>query len=122
VNKSGVIITLIGIGLFFISILASEGYDQRRSIMGNIYSMEVVIFPGRLEWGKPVESPQKDEPSGPRSKEEEELFKAMKKFRENVKSSSIVGRISIPLSFLLSLCTIITLVGIGKVILSKKQK
>ena len=115
--RKGIIITLIGIGLFIISIFASEGYDQQRSLMGNIYGMEVVISSGRLEW-KAIEPAQKDEPSGARSKEEDELFRAWEKL-QNVKEPSIVGRISIPLSFLLSLCTIITLVGIGKIILSK---
>jgi len=121
-SKSGIIITLIGIGLFLISIFAPEGYDQHRSIMANMYSMEVVIWPGRLEWGKSVESAPKDEPSGPRSKEKDELFEALKKLREKIDSSSprIVGRISIPLSYLLSLSTIIALVGIGKILLSKK--
>jgi len=95
-SKSCIIITLIGIGLFLISIFASEGYDQRRTIMGNMYSMEVVIYPGRLEWGKAVESAPKDEPSGPRSKEDDELPEALKKLRQNIESSSprIVGRIS----------------------------
>jgi hypothetical protein len=42
-SKTGIIITLIGIGLFLISVFASEGYDQQRTIIGNMYSMEVVI-------------------------------------------------------------------------------
>ena len=121
--RKGIIIILIGIGLFFISMFASEGYEEKRSLMGNIYSMEVVIDPGRLEWGKPVKPVPKDENSGPRSKEKYELSEAFNKLREIVELSTprIVGRKSIPLSFLLSLSTIITLVGIGKIVLSKTK-
>lgn len=85
-GKSGIIITLFGVAFFFISIFTSEGYDERRSLMGNIYSMEVEIFPGRLERGKPVESASKDEPSGPRSKEKDELFEAWEKLEEKIDS------------------------------------
>jgi hypothetical protein len=124
-SKTGIIITLIGLGLFLISIFASDGYDERRTIIGNMYSMEVVIYPGRLEWGKEVEPVPKDEPSGPQSKEKDAVMAIdLKKLRERIESSSprIVGRISIPLPHLLSLSTIIALVGIGKILLSKKQK
>lgn len=106
-SKSGIIITLIGIGVFLISIFASEGYDQRRSIMGNMYSMEVVIYGGRVVY--PV-YPSSDTPGS----QAERLSK--------YSSPSIEGRLSIPLRYLLSLSTVITLVGIGKILLSKKQK
>ena len=112
-SKSGIIITFIGIGLFLISIFASEGYDQQRTIMGNMYSMEVVIYPGRLEV-KPVEPLDRyliypESEGKPRPG------------RDLLSSTRIVGRISIPLPLLFSLSTIITLVGIGKILLSKKQ-
>jgi hypothetical protein len=71
--------------------------------------------------GKPVESAAKDEPSGPPSKEKSVID--LKKIREEIESSlKIVGKISIPLSHLLSLSTIVMLVGIGKILISKKNE
>ncbi|MBU0699896.1 hypothetical protein KKE26_01140 [bacterium] len=116
-NTNGTIITLIGISLFLVSIFASKGYEQGRSIMGNMYRMEVVISEGKVVVydTTPDTTPKKGQTNL------DEAFEAFREYNQ-YHSSSIVGRYSIPLSFLLSLSTIITLVGIGKIILSKKQK
>ena len=100
-RKSGIITILIGVGLFFISILLSEGYDQRRSLMGNIYAMELVITPGKLEKAPPSS----------------DLLKMLK-----IDSSQIVGRIAISLNLLLCLSIVITLIGTGVVLVPRKKR
>jgi hypothetical protein len=131
-NKTGVIITLIGIGLFFISIFASEGYSSRDSIMWNMYNMKVVIIDTqRLIYDKPpTPTPEAEDPI---QKEKRRRLRELKGFgwlgdepglgSGLGPSPRVVGRrVSMPLSFLLSLSTILILIGIGKIILSKKQK
>ncbi len=49
-KKHGIILLLVGIGLFFISIFSSSGYVGRRSIMSDMYNMEVVICEGGSRW------------------------------------------------------------------------
>jgi len=101
--KGGIITILIGVGLFLVSILLSEGYDQRLSLMSNIYAMELVITPGRLE---------KIPPS-----EQTDIQKRLKFYPETV-----VGRVAIPLNLLLCLSIIITLIGTGMVLVTKRKR
>lgn len=108
-RRSGIIITLIGIGLFLISIFLSEGYNPRGDIISNMYAMELVIDPGRNDSGGfAVDSYQKDKkgltPMPP------------------LLDTRIEGRLSIPLTVLLSLSTMITLIGVGIILSSKKQR
>lgn len=49
-NKHGIILLLVGIGLFLISIFSSSGYVGRRSLMSDMYNMEVVICEGESRW------------------------------------------------------------------------
>ena len=101
--KGGIITILIGVGLFLVSILLSEGYDQRLSLMSNIYAMELVITPGRLEKIPPSEL--------------SELQKMLK-----FDSQTVVGRVAIPLNLLLCLSIIITLIGTGMVLVTKRKR
>ena len=138
-RKSGIIITLIGIGLFLISIFASEKYDPRRDIISNMYSMEMVLDSGRLvyeenerpkQYSTPAikEKENKKESESPPPgmiKNREAYGRLLDAFKRDPGSfyipPKIEGRKSISLTGLLALSTIITLFGIGQILLSKKQ-
>jgi hypothetical protein len=125
-RKIGIIITLIGIGLFVISILFSEGYDPRLNIIYNMYNMKIVICPGRVVDEGPRLSAEEWERRAQALNELAmgKLPKEHKKYLDPGAGSptyKIVGRWEIPLNHLLSLSTVITLVGVGIILLTKNK-
>ena len=136
--KKGIIIMLIGIGLFLNSIFFSEGYSPQADLITNIRWMELVIYTGKIV------TPDIDEIDEMISKGEitirkvpdysvpgedaevaarrKQLIETAEKLLIAEKLQRIEGKLSIPFKYLLSLSTIVTLVGIGLILLSKKQK
>jgi hypothetical protein len=122
-RKNGIIITLIGIGLFLISIFFSEGYSPRRDIISNMYNMEIVINEGRLVDDTGLySSDYEDSVSAGKGAFGGLMGREPGERSVHLGTVKIEGRLSIPLKYLLALSTIITLVGIGKILLPKKQK
>jgi hypothetical protein len=107
-KRIGVIVVLIGIGLFLISILFSEGsFYHQRSIIENIRSMEWVIYRGRPVYRKRIVL----EGVPLKKVEEVDIFKGYR------------GKVVISLNLMVSLTIIITLVGAGMIIVNpSKQK
>ena len=98
-KKIGVILILIGIALFFVSIINAEKYHPRLGVLGSISRMEVVLKKGvynsgDTEWGRILREYDGD----------------------------YSGRKTIPLKYVLTLSTIIIITGIGLVILGKPDK
>jgi len=136
--RSAIIITLIGIGLFFISIFMAEGYVRELGLVYNMYHMEIVIWPGRYEWVEPdrpeIKLKSKDASPGPprealepaeREASREEAIEAIRQFMQTRQSEPYlrtVGEISMQLSHAFALSIIIALVGVGKILLSKYKK
>ena len=96
-RKIGMILILIGIALFFISIINAEKYLPRLGVWGSISRMEVVLKEGVYHSG-------------------DEWDKAFGFDR------GYSGRKTIPLKYALTLSTIIIITGIGLVILGKPDK
>jgi hypothetical protein len=128
---------LIGIGLFLNSFFFSEGYSPQADLITNIRSMELVIYTGRIV------TPDMDEIDEMISKGEitipkvpdysvpgedaevafrrKQLIETTEKLLIAKKLQRIEGKLLIPFKYLLSLSTIITLVGIGLILLSKNK-
>lgn len=99
----GIIIILVGVGLLFISIFFSSGSYHKFDFMTNLQIMEVVLDKGTIvsqEEKKPKTLLDAAFPDPPKR----------------------VGKVAIPLKYLLSMSVLLVLIGIGIVLLSKNNK
>ncbi len=48
-RTKGIIVILVGVGLLFISIFFSSGYDSKRGLIGNIPRMKNVLVRGEYD-------------------------------------------------------------------------
>jgi hypothetical protein len=109
-RNMGIIIILVGVGILFISIFFSSGYHSKRNFIGNMYRMEIVLDLGK--WKRFFSSKK-----GPMS--DEEIFAEM----EAIESGEYynVGKIAIPLKYLLTFSVVLILFGTGIVLISKNK-
>lgn len=91
-KNNGIILILVGIGIFFISIFFSTGASPQRNFFENISRMNIPIYKEYVRDGPPY-------------------------YTAHVKTN-----IEIPLKYPISLSVIIILVGSGKVLLSNNKK
>ena len=106
-KRLGVLVVLIGVGLFFISILLSQGSSsQNRSMIDNIRSKEFVIYRG-----KPIYRKRIVLEGNPLKKVEEiDIFKGYR------------GKVAIPLDVMLPLAITAALAGAGMIIVNPQSK
>ena len=105
-RNMGIIIILVGVGILFISIFFSSGYHSKRDFIGNMYRMEIVLDLGKwARFGSSKKGPISDE----------ELFAELDAIE------SAVGKIAIPLKYLLTFSVVLILFGTGIVLISKNK-
>jgi len=92
-RNRGIIVILVGIGLLFISFFFSSGSHPKRSFLGNISRMEIVLDKGKYIRGTGLY------PTGHHE-----------------------GKVAIPLKYPLSLSVMLILLGTGIVLTSKNKE
>ena len=106
-KRLGVLVVLIGVGLFFISILLSQGSSsQNRSMIDNIRSKEFVIYRGNPIYRKRIVL----EGNPLKKVEEIDIFKGYR------------GKVAIPLDVMLPLAITAALAGAGMIIVNPQSK
>jgi len=109
-KNKGIILILLGIGILFISIFFSSGYNSRVDTIENIYHMTIILYEGELILPHP-DLPQYTVVDLPANTNSNELF--------NI--GHYEGGVNIPLKYPLSVSLILILFGAGILLLSEKK-
>lgn len=107
-KNKGIISILVGIGLLFISIFFSSGYQPDEDLIVNIYIMEIVLAKGNYVYDKGHSVSDKGH-----SVSEIDLF---------FPPGHYEGRVAIPMRYPLSLSVVLILFGTGIVLISKDKE
>ena len=133
-KNTGIIILIVGIGVFFISIIFSTGYNPYKPFFYNIISPEMEIVFSKGKKGSIYKDPYAlldtlypDLDTVERNLRIRRIEKDksyQKRLTEEAVNQKIglEGRIAIPLKYMLSLSIVLILTGVGIILLSKKEK
>ena len=95
-RNQGIVLLLTGIGVLLISFLLASGYKQNRSLLNNIYHMEVVIAKGRYKYIPP-------------------------RSRWELGKGYYEGRIAIPLKYSIVVSIVLILFGTGIILTTREN-